>query len=158
MISRRRFTLGFSLSDTTSNTLREIYIRNSHFLVLPKPDNRVPPLRAICRIRVPIFCDFKNVWFKSRSVLDKMRKFYVNNKGQFTWSWCSSPCFCSISIPPSAANRGSLICTEARIDVPRLVGQKVRNPNRSSWEYLNSFSISSKARTSRPYTSPTWPP
>lgn len=51
-----------------------------------------------------------------------------------------------------AASLGTLMCTDARMVVPRLVGQKVRKPKRSLCEKGTRFSMSFTAETRRRYT------
>lgn len=68
-----------------------------------------------------------------------------------------SATFWSASCPP-AASLGSLMWTEARMVVPRLVGQKVRKPRRLSWAKGRRFSISLAPAIRRPKISPTLPP
>ena len=58
----------------------------------------------------------------------------------------------SSSLALSAASLGTLMCTDARTVVPRLVGQKVRKPRRSSCEKGMRFSMSFTAVTRRRYT------
>lgn len=52
----------------------------------------------------------------------------------------------------SAANLGRLMCTDARIVVPKFVGQNVKNPRRSWCENGSLFSTSFTAVTSLLYT------
>ncbi len=74
-------------------------------------------------------------------------KYFLNY--YFTCSWYLFATSWSASCPP-AASLGSLMCTLALMVVPRLVGQKVRKPRRSSWLNLNSVSMVLTARTRRP--------
>lgn len=62
------------------------------------------------------------------------------------------------SLALSAASLGSLMCTLARMVVPRLVGQKVRKPSLSSREKGSFFSISFTPLTMRLYTCLRSPP
>ena len=52
---------------------------------------------------------------------------------------------------------GNLICTEARTEVPRFVGQKVKQPRHSSRENETLFSMDSIPLIRRSSTSPTFP-
>lgn len=64
----------------------------------------------------------------------------------------------SSSLALSAASLGTLMCTDARTVVPRLVGQNVRKPKRSSCEKGMRFSMSFTAVTRRRYTCNTTSP
>lgn len=54
-----------------------------------------------------------------------------------------------VAISLTLANFGTLMCTDARIVVPKLVGQKVRKPRRSLCENGIRFSMSLTAVTKR---------
>lgn len=56
-------------------------------------------------------------------------------------TWSENLAAVSSSFSLLAANLGSLMCTEARMVVPKFVGQKVRNPKRSLLLNAEVFSI-----------------